>query len=475
MKCKPYQMLLLAMLFSCKIFSQTVKTYSLDDLLALSKKQSSAIKILESIKENKFFQFKNWKADLKPQLALRGNVADFSRDFFGVRQPDGTLVFQPRIQNYSSLGLSLSQRVGSTGGTIGLNSSLTRFDDFDRNEKQYSGIPINLNLSQPIFSFNPYKWEKKIEPLKVTESEREFQFEQEKVFLETTIYFFNVIDAQADYELSKKNQENQQVIFEIESKRINLGTTTRDRMLQIELQLLKLQQDVSKAKVDFQTSLLALKNQVGIKDTMDFRLSLPIVLPKVDMNENTAIALAKKNRPEFISFARRKLEAERDLEQSKKSRFKSDLFVSYGFNNIGRDLSGVYKSPNSQQALSLGITLPILDWGRTQDRIALAGSNLKTLIYTLEQEENNLFQEIRNLVKNMKLIAGNIEVAKQADVLAYERYVLVNEQFRYGKISVNDFNIALNEKDNAKRAFISTLRTFWQSYYKLRSLVLVEI
>ncbi|NJL15250.1 MAG: hypothetical protein HC913_21080 [Microscillaceae bacterium] len=35
-------------------------------------------------------------------------------------------------------------------------------------------------------------------------------------------------------------------------------------------------------------------------------------------------------------------------------------------------------------------------------------------------------------------------------------------------ISITDFNIALQEKDQAKRQYLSTLREFWQVYYQIR-------
>lgn len=448
---------------------------TLQEAITLAKEQSIAAKIAESIKENKYNQYFNFKASLKPQLSLNGNLMDYSKDYFGVIQPDGTLLFQARTQNYSNLGLSLSQQIGITGGTIAVNSSLARFDDLDRKEKRYSGIPVNISLNQPLFAFNSYKWDRRIEPLKYQEAEKEYIKESENISLQVSKLYFNILDAQADLELAKKNIDNQNNILEIENKRIDLGTTSKEKILQIKLQLLKSMQDLSKAEVNLKTSIFNLKSFSGLRDEIINILELPINIPSINISIEKAIEAAKENRSEFIAYKRRKLEVEKELEAAKRDRFKINLLTAYGYNNAGNAVSNVYANPNSQQSLTLGVQLPILDWGRNKSKINIATSNLKTVNYTIEQEEIALIQEITYLIENLKPIKENIEIAKQADFMAQERYELANEQFRFGKISITDLNIALEEKDNAKRSFILALRSFWESYYQIRALTLIDL
>lgn len=451
------------------------QSYTLAETIKAAKNTSITAKIAESIKDNKYYQYLSYKAGLRPQLSLTGNPIGYSKDFLGVVQPDGNLIFQPRTQNYSSLGLSLSQPISFTGGTIAVNSNLARFDDLDRKEKRYSGIPLNISFSQPLLAFNSYQWDKRIEPLKYQEAEKEYIKEIEQIALATTKLYFNVLDAQADLELSKKNLESQNVIMKIEDKRIELGTTTKEKILQLKLQLLKSTQELSKAEVTLKTSLFNLRSYIGLGPSHEISLAIPDAIPVITIPIETAINAARKNRSEFIAYKRRKLEAERDLQLAKRERFKINLVTSYGYNNIGDNLSAVYNKPNSQQTINLGVQVPILDWGRNKGKISMANSNLKTVTYTIEQEEIVLVQEITYLVENLQLISSNIENAKQADLIAQERFELANEQFRFGKISITDLHIALSEKDTAKRTFITAIRNFWESYYELRALTLLDI
>jgi hypothetical protein len=43
-----------------------------------------------------------------------------------------------------------------------------------------------------------------------------------------------------------------------------------------------------------------------------------------------------------------------------------------------------------------------------------------------------------------------------------------------GKIDITNLNIALNEKDTAKRSYLEALKSFWTAYYDLRRLTLYD-
>ena len=49
---------------------------------------------------------------------------------------------------------------------------MQRFDDFDRDFTLYNGLPIGIGIEQPLFAFNPLKWDKKTEPLRYEESQQ---------------------------------------------------------------------------------------------------------------------------------------------------------------------------------------------------------------------------------------------------------------------------------------------------------------
>ena len=106
--------------------------------------------------------------------------------------------------NNSSLNLSFSQSIAATGGTIFGTTQLQRFDDFDRKNTLYNGVPYGIGYSQPIFQFNQLKWDKKIEPLKYNESKQAYIESMEQIAIKASGYFFDLLLAQVNFKLQKQ-------------------------------------------------------------------------------------------------------------------------------------------------------------------------------------------------------------------------------------------------------------------------------
>ncbi|WP_315819233.1 TolC family protein [Paraflavitalea speifideaquila] len=125
----------------------------------------------------------------KPQLVLDGRLPSYSKTYQEILQPNGSIDFQPVKNNNSSLNLSLEQSIAQTGGTIFGTTQLQRFDDFDRKNTLYNGVPYALGYSQPLFMFNSLKWDKRIEPLKYQESRQEYIESMEQIAINASNYF----------------------------------------------------------------------------------------------------------------------------------------------------------------------------------------------------------------------------------------------------------------------------------------------
>src|ERR1044072_9534292 len=136
---------------------------SLQEVVEMAKQKSIASKQAITVKETKYWEWKTYRSNYQPQLSLNGILPGYSKSFIEVQQPDGTVLFQPVHNNNSSLNLSFSQSIATTGGTVFGTTQLQRFDDFDRNNKLYNTVPFGIGYSQPIFQFNTLNWDKKIE------------------------------------------------------------------------------------------------------------------------------------------------------------------------------------------------------------------------------------------------------------------------------------------------------------------------
>ena len=59
------------------------------------------------------------------------------------------------------------------------------------------------------------------------------------------------------------------------------------------------------------------------------------------------------------------------------------------------------------------------------------------------------------------------------DFLQFELNLLKN-RYLIGKISITDLNLALQDKDVAKKKYIQSLRDFWVAYFRIRKLTIFD-
>ncbi|MCC7525687.1 MAG: TolC family protein [Chitinophagaceae bacterium] len=454
--------------------TQTMQTFSLPEIIQLAKSQSPRYKLAQTQKEISYYEYLTYKSDFKPQVSLYGNAPVYGKQYTSVTQPDGTIQFLPIQQNLNNIGFSLSQQIPFTGGQLSLNTELNQFYDFQSKYNQFNGTPVFLRLNQPLFGFNALKWQKKIEPLKLEESKREYVHEMENIAQQATELYFNVLDAQSNKVIAETNLINTTTNLNIEEKRINLGTTTEDKILQLSLQSLKSRQGLEKAKYDLGVAILALTTFIGVKDITSVDLLIPELIPEVEVALEKAIEYTKKYRPEYIAFERKKLEAAREVAQAKAAKQEVNLTASYGLNRAGEHLGVIYSDPKDQQTFAIGFNVPILDWGRRKARYNTAKAIERLTTFTNDLDDATIVQEVTTLVSNIELLKSNIGLAKITDSVAARRYTIANNLYQSGKLSITELNLAQAEKDEARRSFISALRDFWNAYYQLRKLTMFD-
>lgn len=448
-----------------------VEGFTLQQMIALAQEQSpAALQTLTSM-ENRYWQYNSYLSNYRPQLVLRGGE-EFSREVRQTQQNDGTYAFPEVNQNFSSLNLSLEQQIGLTGSTIFARSSLQRFDNFDNGNTLYSGNPAFIGITQPLFFFNRLKWDTKIEPLRYEESKRDFVEDMEQIAVSVTDLFFDLLLSQASLDIAENNFQSNESLYRKAKKREGIE---RKELLQLQVGLLRAKQQVSKAELDLETNMLRLKSYIGLSNSDTLTLLPPDFIPDFKVDVEKALEEANKNREAIITFKRQKLEADRGVAWAKGSTgLDADINATFGLTNRGDAIQDIYSRPQDQQAVVINFSFPVMDWGRQKSRVKTAEANKKLTDYTVAQRKVNFEQQIITHVKRFGMLRQQVEIAETTDEIALIRYADAQESYLNREISITDRNIAMQEKDEAKRNYIAALRDFWTSYFQLRRLTLYD-
>ena len=466
--------LLLIVFLMCGNGVQAQQLLTLFEVVRKAKNESPAALRAATQKENRYWSYRTHLSNYKPQLVLRGND-QFSNDVIPVRQQDGGIEYQPVNQNEGGLRLNLEQQIGITGSSIFLSSSVSRFDDFRDGNTRYAGSPVFIEFMQPLFQFNPLRWNSKIEPLRYEESQKEYVEELESIAVRATSLFFDLLLAQASFEIAQKNLANNDTIYKIAEGRYNLGKVAEGELLQLELTLMRSQQQVAQARVDMETTALRLKSFIGLNDNEKITLIPPSTIPDFDVDVSVAIQEALNNRQAAIAFRRMELEAERDFARAKASTgIDANLVATFGLTDRGGSLPEVYRAPERQQTIGVNFAVPIIDWGRQKAIVKTAEANKELIEYTVAQERINFEEEVFTQVRLFEILPQQTTIAEKSNDIGQRRYELSKNRYLIGKISITDLNIAMQEKDEARRAYVAALRDFWVAYYRLRQMTLYD-
>lgn len=453
---------------------QAQDSLQLQQVLAIARTEVPEVEQARLLLEERKWNFKAYRAGLLPQLRLEGTLPNYQRSFSPVVQPDGGLQFQPVVNQNSNLGVELSQLVGLTGGTVFVSSQLQRFDDFENDFTQYSSMPVTFGYRQTIFGFNAQRWDGKIEPLRATFAERRYLNMRENSALTAANLYFDLLLAQLDTQMARQNAQYGAKMLEIAKLRHELGRLSENDLLQLEYNLLNARQSSVNARQLQEAARRSLRTFLNLPAD-SLHLSFPAAPPSYTLAAEEAVKAGRRYRETLLDFEIRLLEAESRRQQVKReSGFTADLYASVGLADRSDNLQEVYQGPVNQQVVSLGISVPLVDWGRGRAATQAAETALKRTQSAIAQEELRFEEDIRLEVSRFQLRQQEMEVARKAAELAERRYAISRESFALGRQSITELSLAQLEKDAAKRAYVQNLREAWLAHLRLRVYTLYD-
>jgi len=474
------QVLIILLIIPQYLFSQqSTLSLSLEEVIQLAKDQSPMAIMSRHRFRGSYWEYRTHVAKFRPGLTLSSVIPELTRSIERITKQDGSDDFVYRNLMNSSVDVSLVQNISPTGGSIFISSGLQRNDDFnaDSNSVSYLSTPISIGFRQPIKAHNSFRWEKKIEPLKYEEAQKTYIDAMESVSQRAVNNFFNLILAQVNLQIALTNYANNDTLYRIAQGRYNIGTIAENELLQMELAFLNAGTALNEAKIQIEISKYRLRSFLGFNETVDIELIIPKDIPEFEVDVVKALQEAKQNSPDIISLQRQLLEADQSVAQARAEKgLTADLYASYGIQPRQKEytISEAYQNFQDQERIRIGIEIPILDWGLAKGRYRMAQSNQEVVRTTVQQSEIDFEQEVMLQVMQFNLQDDQVRIAAKADTIAQSRYEVTKQRFFIGNVDVTDLNIALTEKDAAKRSFLSALNNYWSYYYNIRQLTLYD-
>ncbi len=444
--------------------------------IAIAQENSYDIQLAKLSFMSKYWVYHSFLADQLPSINLNGELGGFDHSLVAVRNYDnGQIAYVNNNSLSNMLMLSVDQKIAATGGIVSLQSYLYSLNQFTYDKTTFNTQPLRISYTQPIRSFNSLKWNKKTMPIDYQIAQKNYLSAMQQVTIQTTTLFFNVLAAQSDYKQSIETVKDREQLFDMAKKRLELGTTTKSEVLQLELSLLNARVAANNNKQTFDDRKYQFYSYLHVTDYEKAELISPYTVPDIFLSIDDVLRKAIENSSHTLEQKQMMLEAEKGLAQAKAGRgIQLTLHGEVGFTQSANTFANAYRRLNDNEIIGLTLSLPIFDWGVSKGRIRMAQAELELAKTKNEQTHLDYVQELKKKVVQFNTQPQQCKNALRAQEIAEERYEITKKRFETGSVTVTELNTAQQELESAKMQYISLLQTFWTDYYTLQKSTLYD-
>ena len=470
--------LVLLLSFSIKSVGQsdTLKL-TLDEAIEIARGNSLDAMIAENVYSASYWGYKNYQSSSLPSLTLFTRPFTYNRAISKHFNPSEQIFNYYEEQNLNSyLELSVDQSLPFSGGKVYINTDLGRLTNFgNTDDAQYSATAVRIGLFQPIFGFNPFKWNNRIQPVIYRKNRKHYIQSNVEIALKAIHHFFNCARSELRHTIAVTNLKNADSLHQIGLKRFDLASITKGDLLSLKLELINKKNDLKQARINYEKSVNELYIFLDLDKESSIKPVIPGLAPVLNLQANEVLETARENNPDYLEFYQQELEADREVERAKiASRFDASLNASYGLNQRSNQFNRLYNNMLDQERLDVTIEIPIVDWGVKQSRYKLAQKERDAQMFSIQQQVNDLEQDILMTVAEYNLQDDMVISAKEAADIATDVYNISMQRFILGELSVNDLILQSNRKDLALQNFINELQAHWELYYRIQLISLYD-
>lgn len=213
-----------------------------------------------------YWQYRTYKAQNLPQLNLTSTPISYNQNFVLRYNSDtNTDEYRPQQNISSSLGLSVQQNVGPLGGTFYIESDLSFYRNFgDADQQQFSATPFRIGYYQPLFGYNQYRWNKRIEPIKYEAAKRTLLYNMEDIAQQVTDLFFALVMAQENYKMGQANLANADTLYAIGQQKYDIASISKSDLLSLKLDVVDARNSLENYRLELKRAKFSLTSYLNL-------------------------------------------------------------------------------------------------------------------------------------------------------------------------------------------------------------------
>ena len=423
------------------------------------------------------YQYRSWQASRKPQLMLEATPLTYER-YMTQRYLSNEDRDEYRMQRYlySQAGITATQQFEPLGGYFYGSSQLGYLRTYgDLDQSQFTTVPVVVGYHQDLLFYNPLRWDREIEPLKLTKAEKELSYGIETAAGEAVEKFFALAMAQGQLRMAEEYLVSCDTIYAIAERRFRIASISKAELSLLELEKTNAGITLANARIAHRRAMQELAVYLGMDPLTDIDLVIPVVEGSLKVEAAEALVLARENNPQYIETQRVVAEARRNAAKAHVEKILSlSLDVRFGYNQVAPTFADAYRNLQPQDVAAVTLSLPLVDWGRRKNNYLAALSQLETAEQASQDAVRTTELAVLSAVGDFNERQSIVASARQAHTIAEEAYTQTLARFIRAQADIYELSLAQNHWQTARQNQIASLQNYWLSYYRLRRLTLFD-
>lgn len=467
----------LLFIVAISVSAQQRVVLDLDRTVRLATDSSLAAQKYQSVYDASRYQYLSWQASRKPQFSLESTPVQYERymtqRYLSMEDVD---VYRQQRMLYSQAGITATQTMEPWGGQFYGSTQLGYLRTFgDQNQTQFMTVPVTFGYKQELLFYNPLKWAKQIEPLKLTLAEKSLAYGIETASEEAVSKFFTLALAQDQQRMAEEYLASCDTIYAIAQRRYKIASISKAELSILQLEKTNARTTLANARISRQRAAQELATYLGMERTTDIELMIPTVMQNLHVDAAEAIQYARENNPQYLSSREAVAEARRDAERAKvEKNFSVSIDASVGLNQVADRFADAYRHLLSQDMATITLSVPLKDWGKRKNAYLAARS-------TVEAAERSELETARDTELDVALTVADfnerqaiVETAREALIIAEDAYAQTLQRFIKAQADAYSLSVAQSHWQTARQNQIASLQNYWLAYYHLRRITLYD-
>lgn len=452
-------------------------TLDLDRTVRLATDSSLSVQKYQSVYDVSRYQYLSWQASRKPQLSLESTPVSYQRymtqRYLSAEDRD---VYRQQRMFYSQAGIYATQTMESWGGEFYGSTQLGFLRSLGDDDKtQFMTVPIKVGYKQDLLFFNPLKWNRQIEPMKLTLAEKTLAYGIETTSEEAVGKFFTLALAQEQLRMAEEYLASCDTIYSIAERRYRIASISKAELSILELQKTNARTTLANARISRSRAVQDLATYLGMERSTDIELIIPAVMQNLHVDAKEAIQHARENNPQYLSSREAVTEARRDAERARiEKNFSVSLDASVGLNQVADRFADAYRHLLSQDMATITLSVPLKDWGKRKNAYLAARSTVEAKERAEQEAARDTELDVVLTVADFNERQDIVETARQALTIAEDAYAQTLQRFIKAQADAYSLSVAQSHWQTARQNQIASLQNYWLTYYHLRRLTLFD-